>query len=51
MDSSVPASLGLSGVEIDAVIPAILLSVLTLIVVSLLTEPPEKEKWLPFMRE
>ena len=51
MDSSVPASLGLSGVEIDAVIPAILLSVLTLIVVSLLTEPPDKEKWLPFMSE
>ena len=49
MGSSVPASMGLSGVEIDAVIPAIFLSVFTLIVVSLLTEPPDEEKWLPFM--
>ena len=51
MGSSVPASIGLSGVEIDAVIPAIFLSVFTLIVVSLFTEPPEKEKWLPFIKE
>ena len=51
MDVTVPASLGLSGVVIDAVIPAIFLSVSTLIVVSLLTEPPSKEKWLPFMSE
>ena len=49
MRSSVPASMGLSGVEIDDVIPAIFLSVFTLIVVSLLTEPPDEEKWLPFM--
>lgn len=48
LGSSVPASLGIAGVQIDAVIPAITLSVLTLIMVSLLTEKPPEEKWRPF---
>ena len=51
LGTSVPAALGSPGVEIDAVIPAILLSVLTLVGVSLATDPPAEEKWKPFMNE
>lgn len=51
LGTSVPAALGSPGVEIDAVIPAILLSVLTLVGVSLATDPPAAEKWKPFMNE
>jgi len=47
----VPSAMGISGVEIDAVIPAITLSVLTLIIVSLLTEAPKEEQWKPFVAE
>jgi len=34
--------------EVDPVIPAVLLSILTLVVVSLISRPPEREKWQPF---
>jgi SSS family solute:Na+ symporter/sodium/proline symporter len=36
---------------VDPVIPAILISVLTLVLVSLAGKPPEREKWLPFYNE
>jgi len=45
-----PKALGLS-VEIDAAIPAVLASVLTLILVSLATAPPGREKLAPFFGE
>lgn len=49
LGSSVPRSLGLTeGTQIDAVIPAIIFSVLTLVFVSLATPPPSPEKWQPF---
>jgi SSS family solute:Na+ symporter/sodium/proline symporter len=51
LGSSVPQALGLAeGTQIDAVIPAIILSVLTLIVVSLATKRPPDDKWRPFYR-
>ena len=34
--------------EVDAVYPAVIASVLSLIVVSLLTPPPDEKKWRPF---
>ena len=34
--------------DVDAVIPAMLASVLTLILVSLAGKPPEEGKWRPF---
>jgi SSS family solute:Na+ symporter/sodium/proline symporter len=51
LGSSVPQAVGLAeGTRIDAVIPAITLSVLTLIIVSLVTKRPPDDKWRPFFR-
>ncbi len=47
LDVSVPQSLGLN-TEIDAVIPAILISLTVLIVVSLAGKPPDPAKVAPF---
>ena len=51
LNTLVPSALGIDGVEIDAVIPAITLSILTLIIVSLFTDPPREEQWKPFAAE
>jgi hypothetical protein len=34
--------------DVDAVYPALAASVLSLVIVSLLTAPPEEAKWKPF---
>lgn len=48
----VQPALGPGGIgEVDAVIPALLLSGLTLVVVSLAGRRPPREKWLPFFDE
>ncbi|HEV8131215.1 MAG TPA: sodium:solute symporter family protein [Acidobacteriota bacterium] len=46
--SAVPARFGWPDVTIDAVIPAIVVSVITLVAVSLLTTPPSAEKLKAF---
>jgi Na+/proline symporter len=50
LDVSVPKSLGFN-TEIDAVIPAILVSLAVLILVSLATKPPDPAKVAPFNKQ
>lgn len=52
LGSRIPPQLGFPpSVTIDAVIPAIIVSVLTLVLVSLATAPPRKEQLAPFFGE
>lgn len=51
LNTLVPSAMGIDGVEIDAVIPAITLSILTLVIVSLFTDPPREDQWKPFSAE
>jgi len=48
--TAVTVGWNLAGIEwLDAIYPALLASVLSLIAVTLLTEPPPAEKWQPFL--